>query len=137
MIEGAARDIAENMRDGALVILRSTVKVGTTRDVVSPILAASGKSSISRCARNAHWKARRFRNFANYRKLSEPTILLLPISAAPPLFRELTISIVLVSDIETAEIIKLVSKHVPRCPVRVRQRGGPRCATRSASVRTR
>ena len=36
MIEAAARDIAENMRDGALVILRSTVKVGTTRDVVAP-----------------------------------------------------------------------------------------------------
>ena len=33
IIEHAARDIAENMRDGALVILRSTVKVGRLRDV--------------------------------------------------------------------------------------------------------
>ena len=43
MIEAASREVAANMGDGALVILRSTVKVGTTRDVVSPILAASGK----------------------------------------------------------------------------------------------
>ena len=50
MIEQAARDIAENMRDGALVILRSTVKIGTTRDVVSSILAASGKQfDIAMC----------------------------------------------------------------------------------------
>ncbi len=36
MIEHATREVAANMRDGALVILRSTVKVGTTRNVVSP-----------------------------------------------------------------------------------------------------
>ena len=50
MIEVAARDIAANMHDGALVILRSTVKVGTTRNVVAPILAASGKNfAIAMC----------------------------------------------------------------------------------------
>ena len=50
MIEAATREVAENMRDGALIILRSTVKIGTTRDVVSPILEASGKAfSIAMC----------------------------------------------------------------------------------------
>lgn len=42
-IEAATRAVAENMADGALVILRSTVRIGTARDVVAPILAASGK----------------------------------------------------------------------------------------------
>ena len=42
MIESAARDIAANMQDGALVILRSTVKVGTTRDVVTVRVAFDG-----------------------------------------------------------------------------------------------
>lgn len=43
MVEGISREIAARARDGALVALRSTVKIGTTRDVVAPILAASGK----------------------------------------------------------------------------------------------
>ena len=42
-IEAATRAVAENMPDGALVILRSTVKIGTARKVVAPILEASGK----------------------------------------------------------------------------------------------
>src|ERR1051325_6558978 len=44
MIENAARQVAASMPDGALVALRSTVKIGTSRNVVAPILAASGKS---------------------------------------------------------------------------------------------
>lgn len=42
-VEQATRQIAGQMRDGALIILRSTVKLGTARKVVSPILAATGK----------------------------------------------------------------------------------------------
>jgi UDP-N-acetyl-D-mannosaminuronic acid dehydrogenase len=108
MIEAAARDIAENMRDGALVILRSTVKVGTTRDVVAPILAASGKKfDIAMCPeRTLEGKA-----LQELREL--PQIIGADNSEvadrAAALFRRLTISIVQVADIETAEIIKLVS----------------------------
>lgn len=108
MIEQAARDIAENMHDGALVILRSTVKVGTTRDVVSPILAASGKKfDIAMCPeRTLEGKA-----LQELREL--PQIVgadsIEVADRAAALFRRLTISIVQVADIETAEIIKLVS----------------------------
>lgn len=108
MIESAARDIAENMRDGALVILRSTVKIGTTRQVVAPILAASGKQfDIAMCPE----RTLEGRALSELREL--PQIVGADNSEvadrAAAVFRRLTKSIVLVSDIETAEIMKLVS----------------------------
>jgi UDP-N-acetyl-D-mannosaminuronic acid dehydrogenase len=42
-VERAAGQVAAVMRDDALVILRSTVKLGTARNVVAPVLAASGR----------------------------------------------------------------------------------------------
>jgi UDP-N-acetyl-D-mannosaminuronic acid dehydrogenase len=42
-VQHAAREIAEHMQDGALIILRSTVKLGTARKVIAPILEESGK----------------------------------------------------------------------------------------------
>jgi UDP-N-acetyl-D-mannosaminuronic acid dehydrogenase len=108
MIEQAARDIAENMRDGALVILRSTVKVGTTRDVVAPILASSGKKfDIAMCPeRTLEGKAlQELRELPQIVGADDPAVA----DRAAAVFRRLTSSIVLVADIETAEIIKLVS----------------------------
>jgi UDP-N-acetyl-D-mannosaminuronic acid dehydrogenase len=108
MIEQSARDIAENMRDGALVILRSTVKVGTTRDVVSPILAASGKKfDIAMCPeRTLEGKAlQELRELPQIVGADDPAVA----DRAGLVFRRLTSSIVQVADIETAEIIKLVS----------------------------
>src|SRR5262249_12880279 len=43
MIENVAREVAEPLADGDLVVMRSTVKLGTTRNLVLPILAATGK----------------------------------------------------------------------------------------------
>jgi UDP-N-acetyl-D-mannosaminuronic acid dehydrogenase len=108
MIEAAASDIAENMRDGALVMLRSTVKVGTTRSVVAPILAASGKKfDIAMCPeRTLEGKAlQELRELPQIVGADDPAVA----DRAAAVFRRLTKSIVLVSDIETAEIIKLVS----------------------------
>jgi UDP-N-acetyl-D-mannosaminuronic acid dehydrogenase len=108
MIEAAARDIAANMRDGALVILRSTVKVGTTRDVVSPILAASGKQfDIAMCPeRTLEGKAlQELRELPQIVGADDQAVA----DRAAAVFRKLTNSIVLVSSIETAEILKLVS----------------------------
>jgi UDP-N-acetyl-D-mannosaminuronic acid dehydrogenase len=107
MIEAATRGIAENMHDGALVILRSTVKVGTTRDVVSPILAASGKRfDIAMCPeRTLEGKAlQELRELPQIVGADDPVVA----DRAAAVFRKLTNSIVLVSDLETAEIIKLV-----------------------------
>lgn len=108
MIESAARDIAANMRDGALVILRSTVKVGTTRDIVSPILAASGKQfDIAMCPeRTLEGKAlQELRELPQIVGADDQAVA----DRAAAVFRKLTNSIVLVSSIETAEILKLVS----------------------------
>jgi UDP-N-acetyl-D-mannosaminuronic acid dehydrogenase len=108
IIEQAARDIADNMRDGALVILRSTVKVGTTRDVVAPILASSGKKfDIAMCPeRTLEGKAlQELRELPQIVGADDPAVA----DRAAAVFRRLTSSIVLVADIETAEIIKLVS----------------------------
>jgi UDP-N-acetyl-D-mannosaminuronic acid dehydrogenase len=108
MIESAARDIAANMNEGALVILRSTVKVGTTRDVVAPVLAASGKSfDIAMCPeRTLEGKAlQELRELPQIIGADDQQVA----DRAAAIFRKLTSSIVSVSDIETAEIIKLVS----------------------------
>ena len=56
---------------------------------------------------------------------------------AAAVFRRLTNSIVSVSGIETAEIMKLVSNTLPRRAIRVRQRSRAACAMRSASAPTR
>ena len=42
MVEGVSREVARNLKDGDLVIMRSTVKIGTTRELVHPILGDLG-----------------------------------------------------------------------------------------------
>ncbi len=107
MIERAAGQVAENMGDDALVILRSTVKIGTARDVVRPVLAASGKRfGLAMCPERT----------LEGRALQELRELPQIVGAddadtadrASRLFRKLTKSVVLVSSLETAEIVKLV-----------------------------
>lgn len=107
MIEAASREVTANMGDGALVILRSTVKVGTTRDVVSPILAASGKSfDIAMCPeRTLEGQAlQELRELPQIVGADDPAVS----DRAAAIFRRLTNSIVQVSSPEAAEIIKLV-----------------------------
>ena len=38
MVESATREVIDHMEDGALIVLRSTVKIGTTREVVGRTL---------------------------------------------------------------------------------------------------
>lgn len=107
MIEAATREVAENMRDGALIILRSTVKVGTTRDVVSPILAATGKKfDIAMCPeRTLEGRAlQELRELPQIIGADDADVA----DRAATVFRRLTSSIVQVSSLETAEIVKLV-----------------------------
>jgi UDP-N-acetyl-D-mannosaminuronic acid dehydrogenase len=107
MIEAATREVADNMRDGALVILRSTVKVGTTRTVVSPILAESGKRfDIAMCPeRTLEGNAlQELRELPQIIGADDPSVA----DRAAAVFRRLTSSIVQVSSPESAEIVKLV-----------------------------
>lgn len=107
MIEAATRDVARNMPDGALVILRSTVKVRTSATIVAPILRASGKSfDLAMCPeRTLGGKALR-----ELRELPQIVGGLTPQACdrAAALFSRLTPTIVPVADLETAEIVKLV-----------------------------
>ena len=107
MIEAATGEVAANMQDGALVVLRSTVKVGTTRHTVSPILATSGKRfDIAMCPeRTLEGEAlQELRALPQIVGADEPAVA----DRAAAVFRSLTNSVVQVSSPETAEIIKLV-----------------------------
>jgi len=107
MVEGVTRDIGAHMRDGAMVLLRSTVKLGTSLSVVKPILDATGKRyDLAMCPeRTIEGKA-----------LTE--LFMLPqivgghtkeaTVRATNIFRRLTPTIIAVSDLRTAEIIKLL-----------------------------
>ena len=107
MIEAATRQVADNMRDGALVILRSTVRIETTRKVVRPILMATGKQfDLAMCPERT----------LEGRALQELRELPQVVGAddreasdrAAALFERLTSTIVKVSSVETAEIVKLI-----------------------------
>ena len=94
------------MRPQALVILRSTVKIGTTRQVVAPILAASGKPfAIAMCPE------RTLEGCALQELRELPQIVGADSQEArdraSSVFRKLTSSIVQVSSLEAAEIVKL------------------------------
>jgi UDP-N-acetyl-D-mannosaminuronic acid dehydrogenase len=107
MIETATRQVAENMRDGALIILRSTVKIGTAREVVAPILAASGKRfDIAMCPeRTLEGKAlQELRELPQIVGADTQEVR----DRAASVFRRLTNTVVQVSSLETAEIVKLV-----------------------------
>ena len=107
MVEAATREVAAAMPANALVIVRSTVKIGTTREVVMPILQATGKPfEIAMCPeRTLEGKA-----LQELRKL--PQVVGADTQAvrdkASALFRRLTNSIVQVSSLEAAEVLKLV-----------------------------
>jgi UDP-N-acetyl-D-mannosaminuronic acid dehydrogenase len=107
MIEAAAREVAANLTDGALVILRSTVKVGTTRNVVKPILDATGKKyDIAMCPE------RTLEGKALHELREVPQIVgadsVEVTERAATLFRRITGSVIAMQSYEAAEILKLV-----------------------------
>lgn len=106
-IESAAREVANKINDGDFVILRSTVKLGTTNEVVRKILDSSNKKyGLAFCPERTLEGA----------ALSEigrlPQIIGADnekdLNRAAEFFNKVTTSVVVVSNIETAEMIKLV-----------------------------
>lgn len=106
-IAAAAGAVARMLKDGDLVILRSTVKIGTARSTVAPVLASSGKRfEIAVCPERT----------LEGRALSELAELPQVIGADSDgtrdrcvrLFRQLTPSTVPVSSLEAGELVKLV-----------------------------
>lgn len=107
MVQNATREVAAHMQDDALLILRSTVQIGTSRNVVGGVLKEAGRTAeIAMCPeRTLEGDA--------LRELSQlPQIIggLTREAAdrAAALFGILTSSVVRVSSPESAEMIKLV-----------------------------
>ena len=107
MIENVAREVAANLKDGDLVIMRSTVKLGTTRAIVLPLLKASGKSfDLAFCPeRTLEGKA-----LIELHQLPQIVggMTDAAMVRASQLFQFITPTVVRVSDVETAEMIKLI-----------------------------
>lgn len=106
-IQNIAKQIAASMPNNSLVLLRSTVKLGTTRNVVLPILESSGKTfELAFCPERT----------VEGQALKELRYLPQIIGAidrrttnrAVQIFQMITPTVVRVSDFETAEMIKLI-----------------------------
>lgn len=107
MISRSAADIARRLKAGDLVIMRSTVRLGTTRDVVMPILKQAGVPfDIAFCPeRTVEGQA-----LAELRWLPQvvgATTMAARVRAAR-LFNFLTPTVVQMPSIEVAEMIKLI-----------------------------
>lgn len=107
MISRSATDIARRLKAGDLVIMRSTVRLGTTRDVVMPILEGAGVPfDIAFCPeRTVEGQA-----LSELRWLPQvvgATSMTARVRAAR-LFNFLTPTVVQVPSIEVAEMIKLI-----------------------------
>jgi len=107
MIENVVRNISARLQPGAMVILRSTVKLGTTLGLVKPILDGAGVHfDIAFCPERT----------IEGRALSELVTLPQIVGGqdehatirATNLFRRLTPTVVRVSNIAAAELIKLL-----------------------------
>ncbi len=106
-IEAATKQVAEHMENGALVILRSTVKVGTARNVVMPLLKASGKVfDLAMCPE------RTLEGNALHEIKNIPQVVgadtTQAMQRATDLFYRLTHTVVKLDSLEAAEILKLV-----------------------------
>ena len=106
-IRATCHEIAMHLRDGDLVVVRSTVRLGTTREIIKPILAATGRHfDLAFCPeRTVEGRA-----IAELRVLPQVVGAETPEAAsrAANLFQAITRMVVRVSDIETAELIKLI-----------------------------
>lgn len=107
MVENVSREVACHLKDGDLVIMRSTVKLRTTQRVIAPILDAAGRRyDLAFCPE----RTLEGRAMSELRQL--PQIVggrtLQATVRASQLFQFVTPTVVRVADMETAEMIKLI-----------------------------
>lgn len=107
MVHNVAREVAEGMNKESLIIMRSTVKLGITRKVVMPLLAASGKPfDLAFCPE----RTLEGRALTELRQLPQIVGGMTSQAAvrASQFFQFITPTVVRVSSLETAEMIKLI-----------------------------
>jgi nucleotide sugar dehydrogenase len=107
MIERVAQEIAAKAKPGSLLIMRSTVMIGTTSRMIMPILKEAGKNlSVAFCPeRTVEGQAlRELRQLPQIVGAVDPDTVM----RASQIFQFLTPTVVRVSSYEAAEMIKLV-----------------------------
>lgn len=106
-IQNVSREVAENMSEGAMVIMRSTVKVGSTRKIVLPILEKSGVSFDLAFCPERTVEGQALAELKSLPQIVGGASFTANIRAAQ-LFQFITSTVVRVDDLETAEMIKLI-----------------------------
>ncbi len=107
MVTRAAGEVADRMRPGVMVIMRSTVKLGTTRDVVVPILDRTDADyDLAFCPE----RTLEGRALEELRSLPQIVggLSHRATNRAAQFFQFVTPTIVRVRDAETAEMIKMI-----------------------------
>ncbi len=107
MISAVAKEVSRHLRDGDMVIMRSTVKIGATREIVVPLLDKSGVNyELAFCPeRTIEGKAlSELRSIPQIVGGAEHRTTI----RAAQLFQFLTPTVVRVRSLETAEMIKLI-----------------------------
>ncbi|MBI3707772.1 MAG: nucleotide sugar dehydrogenase, partial [Proteobacteria bacterium] len=107
MIENVTREVAAHLKAGDLVIMRSTVKLGTTRRLVIPILDSVGVSYDLAFCPERTLEGQALAELRNLPQVVGGATLSANIRASQ-LFQFLTATVVRVSSLETAEMIKLI-----------------------------
>lgn len=107
MIERASGEVAAAMQPGALVLLRSTVRLGTTRGIVVPILDSAGVPYELAFCPERTLEGTALKELRSLPQIVGGQTMSATIRAAQ-VFQFLTPTIVRVRDPETAEMIKLV-----------------------------
>jgi len=107
MVESVSREVAAHVKDDDLVIMRSTVKIGTTRELVQPILGASGKRFELAFCPERTVEGQALEELRWLPQIVGGETLDVAVRAGQ-LFQFLTPTVIRVSSIETAEMVKLV-----------------------------
>ena len=106
-ITKACEEIAKVLKNDDVVVLRSTVKVGTTKDVVFPILNKTKKKfNLVYCPERAI-EGSALKELSNLPQVIGG-INIKSINKAKKIFKRITKKIVVTSNVETAEMIKLI-----------------------------
>lgn len=112
-LKSAAESVGKHMKGNEMVIVRSTVPIGTTRKIVLPILQDELKKRGREAPVNIAFAPERTAEGVALQELYElPQIVgginEESVSRSMNLFRRLTPTVIMVSSIETAEMIKLI-----------------------------
>lgn len=107
MVQRAAEEVAAVLSEGDLVVMRSTVRLGTTRRVVLPILERTGRRFDLAFCPERTLEGQALEELRWLPQIVGASSHAANVRAAQ-LFQFVTPTVVRVSDVETAEMIKLV-----------------------------